>query len=321
MLTDTAFGLRRPTDADVEAITDLINASDEHDYGAHDLTVDDVREEMGASDLDRDAWVVERDGRLVGIGALQVRAGVRFAGTIYVHPEQRRRGVGSDLLRLLESRGAELVAEAPAEAEVTMVGWVNAESAPMVEWATRRGYEPVRQFLRMQIQFDAAPPAPSWPEGISVRTYDPERDARPLFEAVEEAFADHWGHLPMDYDDWIGRTERQDFDPTLWFVATDGGEIAAMSLAALMIPDGGWIRSVGVRRPWRQRGIARALLLHTFGELWRRDRRWAALGVDAESLTGATRLYESVGMSVRERHAQISKVLRPGESLAVEALG
>ena len=76
-----------------------------------------------------------------------------------------------------------------------------------------------------------------------------------------------------------------------------------------------------MRRPWRQRGIARALLLHTFGELWRRDRRWAALGVDAESLTGATRLYESVGMSVRERHAQMQKVLRAGERLAVGEIG
>ena len=320
MLTDTGFAVRRPTDADLEAITDLVNASDDHDYGAHDMTVEDVREELSGSDFDRDAWLVEQGGRVVGIGSLQVRAGVRFAGTIYVHPDQRRRGVGSELLRLLESRGEELVAEAPPRAELTMVGWINAVSEPMVEWAIRRGYEPVRQFLRMQIQFDDAPQAPSWPEGIEVRTYDPQRDARPLFDAIEESFSDHWGHLPMDYDDWIARTERDDFDPTLWFIATDGDEIAAMSLAALMIPDGGWIRSVGVRRPWRQRGIARALLLHTFGELWRRDRRWAALGVDAESLTGATRLYESVGMSVRERHAQVRKLLRAGESLEVEEI-
>jgi len=321
MLTDTGFAVRRPTDADLEAITDLVNASDDHDYGAHDMTVEDVREDLSGSDFERDAWLVEQGGRVVGIGSLQVRAGVRFGGTIYVHPEQRRRGVGSELLRLLESRGEELVAEAPPNAELTMVGWINAESEPMVEWAIRRGYEPVRQFLRMQIQFDDAPPAPSWPEGIRVRTYDPQRDARPLFDAIEESFSDHWGHLPMDYDDWIARTERDDFDPTLWFLATHGDEIGAMSLAAPMIPDGGWIRSVGVRRPWRQRGIARALLLHTFGELWRRDRRWAALGVDAESLTGATRLYESVGMSVRERHAQVRKLLRAGESLEVEEIG
>lgn len=321
MLTDTGFALRRPTDADVPAITDLINAADQHDYGAHDLTVEDVREEMTGSDLERDAWLVERSGQVVGLGALQVRAGVRFAATLYVHPEQRRRGIGSELLRLLEARGDELVEEAPANAELTMVGWVDAAAPAMLEWTAHRGYQPVREFLRMQIQFDAPPAQPEWPQGIEVRTYDHARDARPLFDAIDEAFQDHWGHLPMEYDDWISRIDRDDFDPTLWFLATEGEEIVGMSLASLMIPDGGWIRSVGMRRQWRQRGIARALLLHTFGELWRRGRRWVALGVDAESLTGATRLYESVGMRVRERHAQVRKVLRSGESLAVEEIG
>jgi ribosomal protein S18 acetylase RimI-like enzyme len=171
----------------------------------------------------------------------------------------------------------------------------------------------------MQIQLDDAPRAPRWPEGVSVRTYRSE-DARPLFDAVEEAFSDHWGHLPMQFDDWMRRTERSDFDPTLWFLATEGDQIVAMSLAALMVPDGGWVSSVGVRRPWRQRGIARALLLETFGELYRRHRRWVALGVDADSLTGATRLYESVGMRVRERHAQMRKVIREGREIEISSI-
>jgi GNAT superfamily N-acetyltransferase len=75
-----------------------------------------------------------------------------------------------------------------------------------------------------------------------------------------------------------------------------------------------------VRRPWRHRGLARAILLASLGEFWRRGRPTVALGVDAQSLTGATRLYESVGMSVRERHDQVTKLLRDGTDLQVRSL-
>ncbi|HET8570303.1 MAG TPA: GNAT family N-acetyltransferase [Candidatus Limnocylindria bacterium] len=318
-LTDPSLTLRPGSLADAQAVADLINAADDHDYGAHDVTVDDILEEMGGTDAQHDLRLVWRDGQLVGMGGVQPRAGVRFTTTIYVHPDARRQGIGTQMLRFAEERADAHAPKAPADAQLSIVGWVNAEQPEMVGWAEHRGYERVRDFLRMQIQLDERPRAPRWPEGVSVRTYQPD-DARPLFHAVEEAFSDHWGHLPMEFDDWMRRTERSDFDPTLWFLATEGDEIVAMSLAALMVPDGGWVGSVGVRRPWRQRGIARALLLETFGELYRRGRRWAALGVDADSLTGATRLYESVGMRVRERHAQMRKIIRDGREIEISSI-
>ena len=39
-------------------------------------------------------------------------------------------------------------------------------------------------------------------------------------------------------------------------------------------------------------------MLHSFAEFHRRGQTGAALDVDSASLTGATRLYESVGMSL-----------------------
>jgi mycothiol synthase len=317
--TDRSLSLRRPALTDAQAIADLINVADDHDYGAHDVTVEDMLEELEGTDLEHDAWLVERGTQLVALAAIQVRAGVRFTTTIYVHPDARRQGIGSDLVDLVEERSAALVEPAPADAQLTIVGWVNGESDEAVDWAQKRGYEPVRNFLRMQVDFDGAPAAPAWPEGIRLRTYR-EDDARALFDASEEAFSDHWGHLPMAFDEWVRRTKRADFDPSLWFVAMDGDEIAAMSLCSLMPDDGGWVSTLGVRRAWRQRGIARAILLHSLGEFWGRGRRWVALGVDAQSLTGATRLYESVGMRVRERHTQMRKVVREGTEIEVSSL-
>jgi ribosomal protein S18 acetylase RimI-like enzyme len=61
---------------------------------------------------------------------------------------------------------------------------------------------------------------------------------------------------------------------------------------------GGWIGSIGVRPAWRGRGLAKALLLHSFREFHRRGKRRVGLGVDSQNATGATRLYESIGMVV-----------------------
>ncbi len=320
LLTDAPLSLRRPLMTDAQPVTDLINVADAHDYGDTDMTVEDLRQEFEETDLEHDAWLVERDGQLVGVATIQNRAGVRLSSMVYVHPDRRRQGIGAALVQLLEERGNELVVHAPADAQVSLVGWVNGESPEMLGWARSLGYQRVRSFQRMRIDMTEAPPAPHWPEGISLRTHRPGRDDRRLFDAMEEAFGDHWGHLPMDYGDWLRRTKRDDYDPSLWFVAWDGDEIVGMSLCNLMPDDGGWVGSLGVRREWRQRGIARAILLHSFGDLWRRGRRWVALGVDADSLTGATRLYRSVGMEVREHHEQVRKVLREGVEVEVQAL-
>jgi ribosomal protein S18 acetylase RimI-like enzyme len=64
------------------------------------------------------------------------------------------------------------------------------------------------------------------------------------------------------------------------------------------MPGVGWVGILGVRRQWRRRGLGRALLLKALQEFRSRGFREVGLGVDAASLTGATRLYESVGMRV-----------------------
>ena len=73
----------------------------------------------------------------------------------------------------------------------------------------------------------------------------------------------------------------------------------------------GWVDILGVRRPYRCQGLGRALLLAGLHVLKRAGMESATplvlrpkdsgLGVDAESLTGATRLYESVGFVERKR--------------------
>jgi mycothiol synthase len=60
---------------------------------------------------------------------------------------------------------------------------------------------------------------------------------------------------------------------------------------------------LGTRRPWRRRGLAKALLYASFNEIRARGKPRAVLGVDAENPTGATRLYEGAGMRVLSESA------------------
>ena len=316
-LDDPTLTVRPPSRTDVDAVLELINAADMFDYGEVDMTVEDLLDDWTDVDLEHNAWLVsEPDGRAIAYGEVQARAGVQLRIYLVVHPDRRRQGIGHRLLTAIEERAAALVANAPEGARVTLEGFGPGGREIERNLAAKHGFRHQRTFWRMVIEMTEEPPPPVLPDGITIRTYDPARDERAVFEAVEDAFSDHWNHVPMSYDEWVARTKRPDFDPTLWFLAVDGEEIVGTSLCRIQA-EMGWVGTLGVRRPWRRRGLARALLLHSFGEWWRRGQRKVGLGVDAESLTGATRLYEAAGMHVSERYDMYEKVLREGVDMAI----
>jgi mycothiol synthase len=175
----------------------------------------------------------------------------------------------------------------------------------------RRGFRLVRHHFRMAIDLDGATEPPSWPQGVTVRTFEPG-DEQTFYEVHQETFEDHWEHERRPYDDWAHwMLAPERFDPELWFLAEEGREPAGVSIchADEVHPDVGWVGILGVRRAWRRRGVGRALLLHSFAEFRRRGFRRAQLGVDAESLTGAVRLYERAGMTVIHRFDSYEKTL------------
>ena len=94
--------LVRPTADRFEETLALLRASDEAVLDVSDWTADELRDEWDGLDLERDAWLIELDGRLAGVAHLLERRGGRFVGDGYVHPELRGRGVGDTILRLLE---------------------------------------------------------------------------------------------------------------------------------------------------------------------------------------------------------------------------
>src|SRR5262249_14500207 len=159
----------------------------------------------------------------------------------------------------------------------------------------RHGYHEARRFWEMAIELDDEPAAPQ----AAIEIFR-EEEGPAFHAALEEAFEDHWEPHPEPFETWWARQrDRTNYDPSLWFVVRDGDEVAALARNELRA-NGGYVGALGVRRPWRGRGYGRDLLLHSFCEFRRRGMTRATLGVDAANPTGATHLYEKVGMHVQQ---------------------
>jgi mycothiol synthase len=190
------------------------------------------------------------------------------------------------------------------------------------------GYRHIRSSYRMMIEMDGPVPEPAWAEGIRLRTFDPATDAEAAYRAVNESFRDHFGHVDEPFEEGFKRfkhfqLEYEGFDPTLLFLAMDGEEVAGINICRAQAyddPQMGWVGTLGVRRSWRKRGIGLALLRHSFHEFYRRGKRKVGLGVDAENLTGALRLYENAGMHVYQQFDLFEKEVRPGTEISVQSL-
>lgn len=260
------------------------------------LGQEDVVDIWAHTDLEHDSWLTEEDGRIVAAGGGQLHAGTYFARGC-VRPGAKGRGLGALLIDLSEQRAK--AHGVPSVHQVTL--GPDAAARSLLE---ARGYREVRRHYEMTIELDEPPAEPELPEGLSIETFQVE-EAEAWYAAMNEIFAAEWGFELEPFPEWWERHARDDH--SLWFVVLDGAEIAALLQATENRRGGGLVNWVGVRTPWRRRGLGRALLLHAFGELRRRGASRVGLGVDSQNPAGATKLYESVGMVVEADHATFAK--------------
>ncbi|HTP09460.1 MAG TPA: GNAT family N-acetyltransferase [Anaerolineae bacterium] len=308
----SGYVFRPPVLADAQGVASLIAACDIACYGGTDITAEEVQNYWDESrfDVAQDARIiVTPDGLIVGYEEICPRDDQQLDYDGYVHPRETGRGFGTLLLSWAEERAHERLNEMRADGSVVLHG-----NTPAVDQNARamfdtQGFALVRQFWRMEIKIARPPDRPVWPAGIQVRTLQPEQDERIVHATIEEAFADHWGHISRSFEDWMHWIQTNKHDPALTFLALDGDEIAGVAVNRYR--DIAWVGQLAVRRPWRKRGLGLALLLHSFNEFYERGDRTVGLSVDSESWTGATRLYEKAGMHVTRRFDMYEKVIRP----------
>ena len=278
-----------------------------------------VEWETPGFNLETDAWVVTTaDGRMVGYEEFVNKyAHASLQGDGYVHPDFMGLGIGTTMLHALEERARQEMTLADPKQRVFIRNGMSIGDTVSREMHEAEGYKPIRFFWRMEITLDTAPPTPIWPEGIELHPFELEKHNYAVHLAHEEAFRDHWGYTPHTYEDWKHRMNNEEMDPSLWFVAWDEDQIAGYTLNRYRNGNG-WVGTLGVRRPWRKRGLGLALLYNSFREFYKRGRSTISLGVDAANPTGATRLYQKAGMHVAAEYVSYEKELRPGREPEVE---
>ena len=283
--------LRRATLDDAPAINELITAADVAVQGWSESSEGDVLQWWRMMELEENSWVLH-DGGTIAAYAVGFAHGDTYELDGFVHPDRQGRGLGAWLVARAEERAREL-------AMAQLFAWSLAADERAHHLFAQLGMRELRRFYRMAIDFDGAPPEPRWPDGVRLETFEPE-DARAFHDALGEAFEDEWHFISMPFEEWyeLRVVKDPDFDPTLWFLVRDGDEVAAVLRGEPDRSGAGFVGAIGVRKPWRRRGIALALLQHAFGEFYRRGKPRVTLGVDAENPTGATRLYERAGMHV-----------------------
>ena len=298
--------VRKPAEGDARAVADICNAVTQELYGTGDASEQEVRSWFSMPDLEY--FAVEREGRIVGYADVRRdEDGAKFPVDIRVAPEARGLGVAARLIA-----AAEESARRRAVPGAVVRGYAAERDREVAQALDEGGYRVIRNSFVMHIDFPDELEAPQWPDGISVRTYDRDRDEEEVYRCTEESFQDHWDYSPTPIDRWRSFVYREDFDPTLFWLAEDNGRVAGVCLNAWHFSGDrtfGWIGTLGVRRPWRRRGLGLALLRHSFVDFKARGATRVGLGVDAENTTGAVRLYERAGMHPVRRNDTFEKAL------------
>jgi mycothiol synthase len=292
----TGYAFRAPTFDDVDAVADVHLADQRADGLEPTLDAYFIRQVWSRPGIDLaiDAWVVtDTDDTIVAYGqAVLDEPGVVGSWGV-VLPSFRGRGIGTALFDRIEERASVLLEGASSP---RFRHSINATDAAAAAMATGRGLRPIRHHWHMQIDLDGSIATAPLPAGIEIGGVDPEVDLPAIHAILAAAFAEDPGDHPEPFDEWVQEHETSpSHDPSLWLLARDGGEPVGVLIASAG-DDGGWVDWLAVLPSHRGRGIAAALLHRSFAAFAERGLRRVLLNVDAENVTGATAVYERVGM-------------------------
>ncbi len=266
-----------------------------------------------------DCLVAEVDGAMVGFARSEwvdtTDGGREHRVWGEVDLAWRRRGIGSALLRWNMARSREIAAGHDTDRPRFLGSFAADSEAACRAVLIAAGFTEARWFFHMVRPNLLEIPVRPLPAGIEIRPVT-LADARQVFDADVEAFLDHWGGFDASDESYRNWIDAPDFDPSLWVVAYDGDQVAGASINNIHTAENealgvtrGWLDSVFVRRPWRGKGLARALVALSLEVIAARGMDSAILGVDADNPTGALGVYTDNGFVVDKRLAAFRRPL------------
>lgn len=231
----------------------------------------------------------------------------------HILPQWRHKGIGSYLLQFAQDRLGMLASSHRFNGSKFFQTWIADTDASSKAMLESHGYQPTRFDFDMLRPLSERIEHRTLPTGLEIRPVKPE-EYRLVWVAMDEAFRDHWGYVPASESTYEWWQKSDSFQPELWKVAWDGNQVAGMVLNFIDHAENqrygrkrGYTENICVRRPWRRRGLARALLtqsLHMHKDMGMEE---ACLGVDTQNPNGALQLYESVGFKSVKRYTTYRK--------------
>ena len=220
-----------------------------------------------------------------------------------IHPDWRRRGLGRAMWQRNVERLTNIAASHDVERKILSVPWLRGGDTGGAVLAGKLGYRRVRVYHHMTRPHLDDITVPPLPDGIEIRPVAPA-DLRAVWDAMVEAFRDHFGAEDSSEESYRGWTESPATDPSVFVIAFDGKEVAGGVHGEIHPRENeandylrGWTDPVYVRRPWRRRGLASALLGRALVRLRDRGMTSAQLDVDTENENQALTLYERHGFA------------------------
>jgi mycothiol synthase len=328
------YEARPATEDDIEEILDLYNEYWEVMTGVKKFNLDEFQTFFSAPgfDLGSSMQVVfsPEDGIIAAVLVMDINSPPVHPNVFgCVRAGYDGQGIGTGLLDWAETRAREAVDRCPEGVRVSMYLQSAQSHKPTLHLFEKFKLTPVRYNWFMIKDLDNQLLSPVWPAGIRIQTFKDTSDLETVYKVIDEIFQDHWGHVDSPEDG--SKFERFKhsvesniyFDPSLWYLAMAGDEIAGIALCESRFGDDvetGVVEPLGVRRPWRNQGLGLALLQHAFIDFYKRGYKRVGLGVDTQNLSGATKLYKKAGMRVAHETAIFEKELRAGEELSKQAL-
>lgn len=286
----------------------LINACKVEDGLERSLTTEDIARtyrHLENCDPQTDMLFAEVDGQVIAYGRIwwdDLSDGIRLYHPFgFLHPDWRGQGIGSAMWAAGEEHCRQIATSHPQEMpKFFQVEPFETEKA-MITLLENCGYKPVRYEAHMVRDLNDPFPEGPMPPGLEVRPVKPEH-IRTIFEASNEAFRDHWGTRDQSEEEEKEFQESPFYRPELWKVAWDGDEVASVIHNFIDENENkennrrrGYTEGICTRRPWRKQGLARSLLVQSMQMFKEMGMSETALSVDAENISGATRLYAGVG--------------------------
>ena len=180
-------------ETDLSLLSHMLTEIESIDRDGEDTSEEYLRASLEWSNYrpDKDVWVAEKDGSLIGYAAALEQPSQRCTLYIIVHPSQRRKGLGSQLLGLTLTRAREVGSR-------NILIYANEHNSASNLFLKHHGFVVVGSSGLMKALASLEVPAFEFPKGFVLKRYSEVNESSILLSALNKCYLDMWGHQHND---------------------------------------------------------------------------------------------------------------------------